>query len=165
MKAELGEEPLLTIVTTLPLTETRSQGFCAGHWWLSCSWHRGTWRQLGSSFLYEVQKEGGQRTKLIFMTYVEEKLASVDDQRLSPHGFIPRDGTAHKYRYFGCSFGCTNYSNCVVIYCYLLFARLQLILWRYIRLTTMEQNIVGWEQWRCWDSVPWPNTQQLEHEG
>ena len=141
MKAELGEEPLLTIVTTLIL------GFCARPLLTVLCMTRGDWRQLGSSLLYEVhhviQKEGGHRTKLIFMTYVEEKLASVDDQRLSPHGSIPRDGTAHKYRYFGCSFGCTNYSNCVVIYCYLLFARLQLILWRYIRLTTMEQNIVG----------------------
>ena len=48
---------------------------------------------------------------LIFMSYVEEKLASVDDQRSSPHGLIPRDDTAHNYRYFGCSFGCTNCSN------------------------------------------------------
>ena len=142
-----------------------------GHCWLSCAWHAGTGDNLAllsfRKFIMSFKKKEdiGQSSFSWHMLRKNWRVLMIRDYPCHLHGFIPRDGTAHKYRYFGCSFGCTNCSNCVVIYCYLLFARLQLILWRYIRLTTMEQNIVGWEQWRCWDSVPWPNTQQLEHEG
>ena len=96
-----------------------------GHWWLSCSWHAGTGDNLAllsfRKFIMSFKKKEdiGQSSFSWHMLRKNWRVLMIRDYPRMVSSLVMALLTNTEHRYFGCSFGCTNCSNCVVIYCYL----------------------------------------------